>query len=683
MNTLTLDTPIQYVPRVGPAMAKKLERLGIFQVSDLLFYPPFRYNDFSQIVSIGKLKPETTVTIRGSVMSIKSVITKNGKRLVQSLVADPTGSITITWYNQTYLTRVILPGQTIQLSGKVSWYGHSLTLESPEYEIISDTSSGRSLHTGRLVPVYSETAGLSSKWLRGRVDFLLTSILHNMVDLLPGTIRGKYKLGDIQTSLSQLHFPNSFYQALFSRKYLAFQELFIFNLLSLKERRLWQTTQSASKYVPHPKFWQQFLNSLPFKLTNDQQNVISQIKNDLEKPVPMNRLLEGDVGAGKTVVAAAAACIVAQNGDQVAVMAPTEILASQHYDSLRQFLKPLGIAVTLVTGSKKLNSQEKLSVLVGTHALLSDKIKLPKLGLVIVDEQQRFGAAQRLTLRQKGNTKITPHLLTMTATPIPRTIARTMYGNLDLSVIENLPEGRKQIKTWVVPNEKRGKAYDWIKNILQKDQSQAFVVCPLIDESENLESVKAVKSEFERLRKKIFPQLKLGLLHGRMKSKEKTVILEEFRAKKYDILVTTPVVEVGIDIPDATIMLIEGAERFGLSQLHQLRGRVGRRENQAYCLLFTELTGERIITRLKHLESTFSGPRLAEIDLSLRGPGDLFGNRQHGIPGLKFASLADTNLISEVQEAADWLMRQDPGLNHYPDLKQIIEKSKIDEISKD
>ena len=395
----------------------------------------------------------------------------------------------------------------------------------------------------------------------------------------------------------------------------------------------------------------------------------------------MNRLLEGDVGSGKTVVAAIAMYAVLRAGYQSVIMAPTQILAEQHYHTLRTLFSPLGIRIELVTGTHKISKLEALhskpDILVGTHALLSESVILDNVGLIVIDEQQRFGVKQRQLIRQKAQKTKTPHLLTMTATPIPRTVALTAYGNLSLSVLHQMPTGRKRVKTWVVPKQKRPSAYEWIREQLNTVHGQAFIICPLIEESETLQTIKAATKEYEVLRKQIFPQLHLALLHGRMKATEKTKVLDTFRSGKVDILVTTPVVEVGIDIPNATIMLVEAADRFGLSQLHQLRGRVGRGINDSYCLLFTEIEDETAITRLKSLETIYSGPELAEVDLQLRGPGELFGTKQHGVPMLKFASFGDTDLIVQVQKAASEIFKPDPTLANFPLLRSKLKNYTI------
>ena len=391
----------------------------------------------------------------------------------------------------------------------------------------------------------------------------------------------------------------------------------------------------------------------------------------------MNRLVQGDVGSGKTIVAAAAAFLTHCNGFQSVFMAPTEILAQQHYKTLHQFLSPFGMQVSLATGSQKLKKDTSFDLLVGTHAVLSEKIQFKKLGLVVIDEQQRFGVEQRSIIREKGEN---PHLLTMTATPIPRTIALTLYGDLDLSYLDQLPKGRKTIKTWLVPEEKRTGAYDWIRQQIQQNNDQAFIICPFIEESENMQTVKAAAVEFERLRKEVYPDLTLGLLHGKLKAKEKDSVLDDFRDKKFSILVATPVVEVGIDIPNATVILIEASDRFGLAQLHQLRGRVGRGKKQSYCLLFTQASSARTVTRLKAMETSQIGSELAELDLKLRGPGELYGTKQSGVKQLKIASFSDFPLIQKAREEAK---KYFPTLSTLPFLQQKVEELTLQKVSPD
>jgi len=445
------------------------------------------------------------------------------------------------------------------------------------------------------------------------------------------------------------------------------------------------------------KPWQSFtekvnelIKTLPFELTNAQKRSVNEILNDLSSQKPMNRLLEGEVGSGKTVVGAIAMYVAFLNGFQSAFMAPTEILANQHYETIKKLLEPLGVKVSLQTGSIKnyeLRIKKKdhdsgfrihdSSVIVGTHALVYKKIKFAKLGLVIIDEQQRFGVEQRTTIKEKGQNV---HLLTMTATPIPRTVALTMYGDLDLSVLDEMPIGRKLVKTWLVPPEKRNGAYTWIEKQILKNKDQVFIVCPFIEESETMLTVKAATKEFERLQKEVFPNLKLGLLHGKIKSDEKNKILKDFRGQKIDILVSTPVVEVGIDIPNATIMLIEEADRFGLAQLHQLRGRVGRSDKQSYCLLFTSSKNETTIERLKALETIYSGAQLAELDLKLRGPGQIYGTSQHGRQVLKVASFSDFALIDKTKKEAEKIF---PELEKYPQLLEKTSEINLSHVSPD
>lgn len=634
---LTLSSPVQYIPRVGPKMAKKLEILDIQTVKNLLYYIPFRYNDYSLISKIARVKPGETVTIRGEVISMKNAFTKTGKKLQQAKIQDESGTLDVIWFNQMYLTRIIKPSQTVSLSGKIDWFGTSIVLVSPEYE----TGEG-SLHTGRLVPVYSETEGLSSKWLRGRIAYAIETCIDQIQDDIPRTL---HRYTDLPSAIRTIHFPQNQAEADLARKRLAFDELFALQRHAIEKKREWQETKKA--YPLQKTDISPIIKSLPFTLTGDQKQAIGEILTDFKKPYAMNRLLEGDVGSGKTVVSAIAMYVLFKNNLQSVLMAPTEILAQQHFETVSQFLSPLGVSVSLITGSHK--DIKRTDVFVGTHALLFQDEAFQRVGLVIIDEQQRFGVSQRGQLSQKTKSTYFPHILTMTATPIPRTVAQTLWGNLDLSILSQMPKGRIKVRTWVVPAAKRESAYGWIQKQVNETRAQVFIVCPLIEESETLTSVRAVKKEFERLKTNVFMQFRLGLLHGRMSASEKTKALEKFRNRKLDILVTTPVVEVGIDIPGATIMMIEAADRFGLSQLHQLRGRVGRRNEQSYCLLFSE--NEQAAARLKAMEAVHNGPELAQLDLQLRGPGEMFGTKQHGFSGLRIARFSDTDILEEVRQA--------------------------------
>lgn len=644
---LTIDTPIRFVPHIGPIMAGRLANLDIFTVQDLLYHVPFRYNDFTQVLPIAAVKPKETVTVSGVIESIKNFVTKTGKKVQDATISDESGRLHAIWFNQVYLLKVLHPGDHIHLSGKIDWFGSRLVMSNPQYEIRT------SLHTGRLVPVYPETEGVTSKWLRGRIAFLLDSV--KLSDFMPENIQAKHQLMNLPAALRAVHYPDNKEDIEKGRHRIAFDEVFLLQLKAHEQKRLWRESQKATAFKGSTK---EFVDSLPFTLTNDQKKALSEIVSDIKETVPMNRLLVGDVGSGKTVVAAAAMYIVNKKGYHAVLMAPTQILAHQHYQTLHAILSPFGITVGQVTAQTK----EKADVLVGTHALLSTGLP-KKTGLVVVDEQHRFGVAQRAKLAEG---KVSPHFLTMTATPIPRTIAKTLLGNVDLSVLEEMPKGRRIVKTWVVSPEKRKSAYEWIK----KQPGQAFIICPFIEASDTMTEVKAVKEEYAKV-KKIFSRV--GLLHGKMKAAEKTKVLDDFKAKKYSVLVATPVVEVGIDIPNATIMVIEGADRFGLGQLHQLRGRVGRGTMQSYCLLFTEIP--EAVERLKNLEHIHSGPRLAQVDLMLRGPGEVFGMRQHGVPHLKIASFTDMETINETEHAIKEL--SDSAL------RELTKKIIIDDIRKD
>jgi len=669
---MDFNTPVSEVYMIGPTYARRLKKLGIETVGDLLYYFPFRYIDYSLISPIKLAQPGETITIKGKIISLKNEYTSKGKKIQKGRVADSSGTIEVIWFNQPFLVKVLKPQTIVSLSGKVDFWLKKPALISPEYEMIKSQSQ---IHTGRLVPVYHETYGISSKWLRSRIAFLLKNLIPQIEEFLPSEILNKYDLLDLRNSLVQIHFPKDKKYAELSRKRFAFEELFLLQLSALERKKKWQEKQLAKKFLIEEKKVSEFIHSLPFELTNAQKREIKAILADLSKDKPMNRLLQGDVGSGKTVVAAVAIFVAYLNRVQSALMAPTEILAHQHFQTLSQLLAPFGLKITLLTGKQK-EIKADFDLIVGTHALIYQKAKFEKLGLVIIDEQHRFGVEQRGKLIEKGGA---PHVLTMTATPIPRTIALTLYGDLDLSVLDEMPPGRKVVKTWVVPPQKRQAAYEWIKKQIKETRSQAFIICPLIEESksETLQTVRAATSEFERLKKEVFPDLRLGLLHGRMKSKQKTEVLSQFKNGELDILVATPVVEVGIDIPTATIMMIEGAERFGLAQLHQLRGRVGRSDRPSYCLLFTEHYGETTLKRLKALEKINIGMKLAELDLEMRGPGEIYGTRQHGFLELKVASFSDLPLIEQTKKAAEEIL---PKIYRYPLLQEKLKEYIIKQV---
>lgn len=683
---------VHTIPSIGPQYAKKLQRLNIRTVRDLIYHLPQRYQNFALISNITNLQHGEIATIQGQILSIKNIYARGGKKIQTAEISDGESTIEATWFNQPYLVKALPQGTYISLSGKIKQFGRKKTIVSPQYEKITNYESGitniGTIHTGRLVPIYPETSGVSSKWLRSRISKILPHSLSSIEETLPENIREKNGLMDLKTALEKIHFPLKQTEAEMAKDRLAFEELFEMQLLALSRKKEWKKNKLAHKLSVNQEKVLEFINNLPFALTESQKTAVREILQDLSKEQPMNRLLEGDVGSGKTVVAAIGCFAAYLNGFQSAIMAPTQILAQQHYDTLSKLLSPLGVKVNLVTGGKKtIRNQGKTKgeychsssiihhshtndVLVGTQALIQKNIAFDQLALVIVDEQHRFGVAQRALLAKKGGEKI-PHVLTMTATPIPRTIVLTMYGDLDLSTLDQMPKGRVQIKTWVVPHQKRESAYEWIKKRVQDTDEQAFIVCPLIEESEKetMQSIKAASAEFKKLSTKIFTNLRLGLLHGKMKPKEKNEVMEKFKMGEIDILVATPVVEVGIDIPNATIMLIEASERFGLSQLHQLRGRVGRGSKQSYCLLFSDSRSEISLSRLKALERTLSGAQLAELDLKLRGPGEVYGTRQHGFPELKIASFSDYDLIKRARQAAEEVVDK---LNLYPKLQNLI-----------
>ncbi len=676
---MNLQTSLYAIPGIGPTIARKIEKLGLFTVEDLIHHYPFRYDDFSNVTNTLEAKEGEKVTLQGEIWSISNIYTRSRKIITKAVFNDGSSPIELTWFNQSWLTKQIQTGDRLQISGKVSKYKNKFSILAPVWEkmapqlqqgaiLRSDSSDEGShhLHTGRLVPVYPETFGLTSKWLRAKINKILPYVSVFIQDPLPELIRGE--LLPLKDALDKIHFPQSWEDVTKARDRLGFDELFFIQLATLKIKDEWKQKPLVESFSIDQDKLDKFLNNLPFSLTNAQKRVVEEILEDLKKKQPMNRLVQGEVGSGKTVVAAIIAYIAHLNGFKTLYMAPTEILAFQHHTTLSNILGRYGIEVGIYTGSRKftkLNDKSSPHIIVGTHALLSEKLDTQNVGLIIVDEQQRFGVEQRTVLRNKAKV---PHFLTMTATPIPRTVALTLYGDLDLSIIDELPKGRQTVKTFVVPSKKRADAYEFIrKKILSGDQ--VYIITPFIEPSETLTTVKAAKVEFDRLKTKIFHDLKLGLLHGKQKSKDKEQALNDFKDKKLDILVSTSVVEVGVDVTNATIMVIEGAERFGLSQLHQLRGRVGRGEKESFCLLFTSTEDQTTRGYLKNLEKLSDGLKLAELDLKIRGSGEIFGTRQSGRFELKIASFSNLSLIEKTREAAKKILSEDPRLDKYPQLK--------------
>ena len=693
---MNLSTPIEELQGVGPVYRGKLKKLGIKQVRDLLFHFPYRYEDFSNVIPIAKAKTGESCCFKGKILEITDKRTwRKRMSVTEAILGDETGAIKITWFNQPYLANLFKKGNSICVAGKILSDEHGFRLSNPIYEKIGENEL---THTGRIVPVYPETSGLSSRWLRQTIKYLLSMLASQLEEAMPEALLKEHKLMPVQKAIFEIHFPDSMNLAQKARERFSFEELFTLACWILMERK--KLDQKKAFAIPlNLAFMQKFTATLPFKLTDGQKKAVWQILKDLEKPRPMSRLLEGDVGSGKTVVATMAALNAFKAGYQTVFMAPTEILAKQHFKTVSKLLEGFKMDIGLLTGkedkftSKKLAndyievSREKLlkkalnneiNVLIGTHALIQDKVKFGNLGLVVLDEQHRFGVEQRAKLTRQT---FIPHLLSMTATPIPRTLALTLYGDLDLSLIPELPAGRKKIITQVVVPAERAKTYSFIRKEVKKGR-QVFVICPRIEATgadpasgggpRNQLEIKTVKEEYEKLSKKVFPDLRVAMLHGKMAGKEKERVMKNFRYKKIDILVSTSVVEVGVDIPNASVMLIEGAERFGLAQLHQFRGRVGRSNYQSYCFLFTDSPSRKTRQRLKALMTCESGFDLAEKDLEIRGPGDFSGVRQWGIPDLAMASLNNLPLIEKTREAAKIILEEDPELKKYPVLRDKI-----------
>lgn len=677
------NSNFEEIPTIGPTIASRLKSLGLKKVWDLLFYFPYRYDDFSVISKISAIKPEEVYTIQGKIQLIKSRRSWKRRRMTitESLVKDETGTIKVIWFNQPYLDKIIQPGDEIILSGKVKMDELTPEFISPSFEKLKKDQT----HTGRIVPVYPLTSGLTQRQIRFYIKTALT-LAKEIKETLPSEIIKKYDLMPLAKAVAQIHFPKTMAQAEKAAERLKFGELFLIQIQALQNKRFIKETKSPRIKIEE-KIIGEFKNSLPFELTQAQLISADEILKDLARGNPMNRLLEGDVGSGKTVVAVLALLNTVSQGFQGAMMAPTEILARQHYEKVSELIRPFGQKTLLLTRSlakiedreidkksalKKIASGEA-KIIVGTHAIIQEAVCFNNLALVIVDEQHRFGVAQRKALRDKSSekNKLTPHLLSMTATPIPRSLALTVYADLDLSIINEMPKGRKKILTKVVPPEERKKTYAFIRDQIVSGR-QIFVVCPLIEPSDKL-GVKSVKEEYEKISKEVFPDFKTNMLHGKMKAAEKEKIMSEMKKNEINILISTSVIEVGIDFPNATVMMIEGAERFGLAQLHQFRGRVGRGPAQSYCFLFTESDSIKAQRRLKAMEKSQDGFKLAEFDLKMRGPGILSGSKQSGLPDFKMATLADIEIIKKAREAAQALTEQDPNLEKYPKIKQKVD----------
>ena len=656
---LQLDDPVQRLPRLGAKNAQALERLDIHTILDLIFHFPRRH---AEVKRIAELSVDDEAAVKGTVLHVQIIRTPRQRfPITEALIQDESGALRATWFNQPHMKQVLSrPGAVLLIGKPQPSYGGGLEMASPEVEFGADE-----FRTGQLVPVYPKTAGITDRSLRRWIRIALDRIEEQLADYLPEAIRAAGRLVRYEESVPAYHFPSEPAAYKEAVRRLAFDELFLLQLGMLRRKREWQGAVPGIAIPIPDDFTDHFTTQLPFTLTAAQQRVLKQLLGDMAQPVPMSRLLQGDVGSGKTVVAGGTLVATTAAGYQGALMAPTEVLAQQHHRTLETLLAPFDLRVELLIGSMKRTAKRdvwaataagEVDVLVGTHALIQDEGRFHNLGVVIVDEQHRFGVRQRTTLREKG---YNPDMLAMTATPIPRTLALTVYGDLDVSVIDELPPGRQHIKTMWVPPLGRAGAYEFVRKQVRLGR-QAFVICPLIEESEKVVA-RAARAEFERLQRQ-FPDLRLGLLHGKLKPKEKEQVMRDFRDGQLDLLVSTSVVEVGIDVPNATVMVIEGAERFGLAQLHQFRGRVGRGAHRSYCLLFSDTTDPGQNPRLKAIEDIHDGFGLAEEDLKLRGPGEFFGTRQSGMPDLHVANLSDLKVLSLAREAADRIVREDPDL---------------------
>jgi ATP-dependent DNA helicase RecG len=666
---VALNAKLTVLNGVGPRHAQTLASLGMTTLGDMLYYFPRRYEDYSQLKPIKSLWYGEQVTVIGAVQSVHTRPIRSGKaQLVEAVLSDSTAALRITWFNQPWMANRLTVGEAISVSGKVEQYLGRLVMNNPDYEQVE----AEHLHTNRIVPIYPLTAKITQKWLRGLMNQVITHWAPRLSDHLPESIQQAAELPDLGTAILQAHFPDSQEALMAARARLAFDEIFFLQMGVLRQKRDWQSVTARIFDVPD-EWLEAHIAALPFELTQAQQRAISDVVVDVGSGRPMNRLLQGDVGSGKTVVAALAAAMVTRAGAQAAIMAPTSILAEQHYRSFSGLLTSAegGLppeSIRLLTGDTangeraeiyaKLASGE-IKVLIGTHALLEEPVTFANLQLTVIDEQHRFGVEQRAILRSKGQN---PHLLVMTATPIPRSLALTLYGDLDLSVMDEMPAGRQPVQTFVLTPQERERSYSLIRTQI-KDGRQAFIIYPLIEESEKMEELRAAVDDHERLQAEVFPDLKLGLLHGRLRPDEKERVMADFRDKKYDILVSTTVVEVGVDVPNATVMLVEGANRFGLAQLHQLRGRVGRGGDQAYCLLIPDHEDAVENERLQAMVESNDGFVLAERDLQQRGPGEFLGTRQAGYAsGLRMASLTDVALIEKARTHAQNLFEQDTAL---------------------
>jgi len=662
-----LNANVTTLKHIGPSYAKTLERMDIRTLGDMLYHFPLRYDDYSKMKPINRLEYGEKVSVIGTVKSVSTRDTRGGRtKLVEAVISDGTAAMRATWFNQPWITKQLRQGIQIVISGQTDQYLGRLTMNNPDWSPIEK----KNLMTEGIVPIYPLTAKITQKWLRNKMKAVVTDWAPKVHDPVPSALLEEAELIDLASAMRQIHFPTTWEMLKEARHRLSFDELFLLQLGVLQQKQNW-TKQIASVFNTEEGWLERQLQKLPFTLTSAQLRTLNEMLGDVASGHPMNRLIQGDVGSGKTIIAALAIAIITDQGSQAALMAPTSILAEQHYSNLLNILTTNGgplspeqifLMVGSTSESEKIEiraglASGEISVVIGTHALIEDPVEFHDFQLAIIDEQHKFGVRQRAALRAKGSN---PHLLVMTATPIPRSLALTVYGDLDISVIDEMPPGRQEIDTHVLYPKERERAYNLIRRQIEAGY-QAFIIYPLVEETDKSDE-KAAIEEHAHLQKDIFPNLKLGLLHGRLTPSEKEVVMTKFRDGDFDILVSTSVVEVGVDIPNATVMLIEGAHRFGLAQLHQFRGRVGRGAAKAYCMLIPSKADAVENERLQAMADTNDGFVLAERDLEQRGPGEFLGTRQAGYSELRLASLTDVKLIQKARHHAKALFQRDPDL---------------------
>ncbi|MEJ6950867.1 ATP-dependent DNA helicase RecG [Natronospora cellulosivora (SeqCode)] len=681
MKKKELPKSVEFIKGVGSRYSKILEKLNIKTIEDLLFYFPRDYEDRRNITSIKYLSPGQLVTVKADVIKVIEERPRPGMKILKVSFSDGSDVLNGVWFNQPYLKKQFKKGQSFYISGQLnekSWRFKKKEIYNPVFELFEN---GDNIHTGRVVPIYSLTNGATQKYMRQVVYNALDAYACHLPDLLSNEIKEKYDFYDIEKSIWGLHFPEDRRHYIKARKRLAFEELYLLQLIVLN-RKKGLTLERGIKHLSSEDITKEFLGNLSFSLTNAQEKVWAEIKHDMERDVPMQRLLQGDVGSGKTIIATLSLIKTIANGYQGVLMAPTEILAEQHFLKLDSMLRNLGFNAVLIIGSMSQSERkeniEKIKLkqadlIIGTHALFQESIEYNKIGLVVIDEQHRFGVEQRFRLKEKGEN---PDLLVMTATPIPRTLALTVYGDLDVSIIDELPLGRNPVITTWRKDTSRSKIYQFVKEKIDEGR-QAYIVCPLIEPSEEIKAISA-EEMFENLTNRIFSEYKVALLHSKLASEEKKNIMEMFRTGHIDILVSTTVIEVGVDVANASIMIIENAERFGLAQLHQLRGRVGRGQYQSYCILIASPNTEEGIKRLEVMTESTDGFKIAEEDLKIRGPGEFFGTKQSGLPDLKVADiLKDQRIIQKARIEAEKTVERENWEDFFPHLYKKIKEIEL------